>query len=329
MTGWNRRAVIRALTLSPLAAPLAVPFVAHGQSALAYTLAPERIADQIWVVRGADAPISMANGGAIANIGIIGTAAGAVLFDSGPSLRYGEALASLAIHLTGKPVVRVFISHLHPDHGFGLGAFPASVTTALPETIRDIERDGNGFSDAMYRILGDWMRGTDVKTPALARTQGVEDIGGRRLRIIALSGHSGADLCLLDEASGVLFAGDLVFHNRAPATPEADLAKWRASLDALRALSPAITVPGHGPVDTAGTAAIDQTRDWLDWLENSIRHAVLSGLDMTEAGAIPIPERFAGMAAARYELQRSISHFYPRMEAALLPRMDAGESAAQ
>jgi hypothetical protein len=43
---------------------------------------------------------------------------------------------------------------------------------------------------------------------------------------------------------------------------------------------------------------------------------------MTEAGDLPIPPRFAGMAAARYELQRSVSHFYPTIEAALLPRID-------
>lgn len=325
MTTIDRRTVLGAIALTPVAA--AIP--AYGQKPSAYSLKPERIADQIWVVRGSDAPIAMANGGAIANIGIIGTAEGAVLFDSGPSLRYGDALRSLATALTGKPVVRVYVSHLHPDHGFGLGAFPASVTTALPETIREIERDGAGFSDGMYRLLGDWMRGTEVKAPAQPLTPGVEEISGRRLRTVALSGHSGADLCVVDEKSGILFAGDLVFHNRAPATPEADFGKWRASLDALIGLSPAITVPGHGPVDRTGTAAIRQTRDWLDWLESSIRDAILRGLDMVEAGNMPIPDRFAGMAAARYELQRSISHFYPRMEAALLPRIDVNESATQ
>ncbi|WP_335682320.1 hypothetical protein [Porphyrobacter sp. HT-58-2] len=43
---------------------------------------------------------------------------------------------------------------------------------------------------------------------------------------------------------------------------------------------------------------------------------------MAEAANLPIPERFAGMAAARYELTRSVSHFYPRLEAELLPRID-------
>lgn len=50
--------------------------------------------------------------------------------------------------------------------------------------------------------------------------------------------------------------------------------------------------------------------------------AVQSGLDMVEAGELPIPPRFATMAAARYELQRSVSHLYPGLEARLLPRID-------
>lgn len=318
----DRRTMLGALASVPFAASLP----AFGQDRFAYTLTPERIGDQVWVVRGADAPISIENGGAIANIGIIGTPAGALLFDCGPSMRYGAALKSLAETLTGKPLARLFISHLHPDHGFGIGAFSQANAAALPATVREIERDGAGFSDAMYRMLGDWMRGTEVKTPLIVQKEGVQDFGERRIRTIALSGHSEADLCLLDEASGILFAGDLVFHNRAPATPDADLTKWRASLDALLALPHTATVPGHGPVDSGATAAIRQTRDWLQWLEAAISHAVTTGMDMVEAGEMSIPERFASMAAARYELQRSISHFYPRLEADLLPRVDVSES---
>ena len=42
---------------------------------------------------------------------------------------------------------------------------------------------------------------------------------------------------------------------------------------------------------------------------------------MTEAGEVPIPPRFTSLKAARYELQRSVSHFYPALEAELLPRI--------
>ncbi|KAK0349686.1 hypothetical protein LTR94_032089, partial [Friedmanniomyces endolithicus] len=157
----------------------------------------------------------------------------------------------------------------------------------------------------MYRLLGDWMRGTDLVLPSKVIGQGDEDFGGRTLRLLALSGHSGADLALLDSQTGLLLGGDLIFHDRAPSTPTADLAKWRGSLDQLKALPHKGVLPGHGPFDAGGMAAIDQTRDWIGWLEATLTQAVRDGLDMVEAGELPIPDRFATMAAARYELQRS------------------------
>ena len=144
----------------------------------------------------------------------------------------------------------------------------------------------------------------------------------RGMRLIALSGHSEADLAMLDERTGLLIGGDLLFHDRAPSTPTADLAAWRTSLDRLAALGHKAAIPGHGPFDPSGRESIAQTRDWIDWLEATLTDAVRSGLDMVEAGELPVPDRFAAMAAARYELQRSVSHLYPGIEARLLPRID-------
>jgi quinoprotein relay system zinc metallohydrolase 1 len=290
-------------------------------AAPAYRLAAQAVAPGIWVVRGADEPIAMANGGAIANIGIVATKAGAVLIDAGPSHRYGMALAALARRLTGGPVARVYITHLHPDHSFGSSAFPAGSVAATRAVADQVKGDAAGFSAGLYRLLGDWMRGTEVPEPLLTVAEGPVEIGGRVLRLIPLSGHSDSDLALLDEASGTLFAGDLVFHNRAPATPHADLARWRQSLDALAGLGHARVVPGHGPVDETPTAAVTQTRDWLDWLESALAEAMEQGLTMVEAGELPIPPRFAGMALARLELQRSVSHFWPALEAARVPKL--------
>lgn len=78
---------------------------------------------------------------------------------------------------------------------------------------------------------------------------------------------------------------------------------------------------------TPGTAAIAQTRDWLDWLEPTLDQAVAQGLDMTEAGALPIPERFATMKMARLELQCSVARFYARIETGRLPRIDGADGA--
>lgn len=290
--------------------------------ALTYTITPQPIGDGIWIIRGVDGPIERGNGGAIANLTVIATPTGTVLIDCGPSLRYGTALKAVAEKLTGKPIVRVYVTHLHPDHVYGDGAFDPKIVAATQAQIDDLRAEGAGFSDGMYRLLGDWMRGTELAIPGHVLSGEAEDFGGRRIRLLPLAGHSAADLALLDEASGTLIAGDLVFHDRAPSTPNADLTVWRKSLETLKALGHKHVVPGHGPYDPTPAAAIDQTRDWLDWLGATIDQAIGDGLGPVEAGNLPIPERFAGMAAARYELQRSVSHLYAAAEARLLPRID-------
>lgn len=320
----SRRGALGLLAAAPLALPAATwPTGASAETfAGRYAIVPQPIGDGIWLVRGADEAIAFENGGAIANAVILACPeGGAVLFDCGPSFNYARALAGEAERLTHGPVRRVFISHLHPDHALGLAAFDPAIVSALSATRADLLRDANGFSDAMYRILADWMRGTSVAQPGMTVEPGRLTVGGRALTAMAMAGHSGGDLVLVDEASGTVLAGDLVFHDRAPATPHADLALWHKSLDTLAALPRRQLVPGHGPLDTDGSA-IAQTRDWLDWLDTALHAAVAQGMDMTEAGQMPIPEKFASVKMARYELQRSVAHFYARIEDATLPRID-------
>lgn len=314
----SRRGVLAAW----LAAPIFAPVTARAEQ-FAGTYAPEAIpiGDGIWMVPGANEGLESANGGAIANSIIMASDAGAIVVDSGPSLGFGLALAALAKRVTGRSPARVYITHLHPDHSFGSAAFAGAGIHALPATRTDLERDGAGFSDAMYRLLHGWMAGTELVLPQAIVPEGAVTFGGRTLTLLALSGHSAGDLAILDEASETLIAGDLVFHDRAPTTPHADLAQWHAALGRLAAFPHRQCVPGHGPLDRSG-AAIAQTCDWLEWLESSLREAVASGLDMAEAANLPIPARFAAMALARYELTRSVSHLYPRLEAELLPRID-------
>lgn len=315
MIRWTRRATLAAFAALAPARALAEHFAGT------YTPQPQAIGDGVWLVRGTDAAIAYANGGAIANSVILSSDAGPILIDPGPSQRAALALAHAAQTLTGKPPALVIVTHLHPDHALGASAFDPAIVAALPGTIAQIEHDGPGMADGMFRILADWMRGTRFVVPAQRLQPGPFRFGGRSLTLFELAGHSACDLALRDDATGVLIAGDLVFHDRAPATPHANLAQWHTALDTLEKLPHRVLVPGHGPLDPDGRA-IAQTRDWLTWLDTALHDAANQGQDMVEAGMIAIPPRFVAMAAARYELQRSVSHFWPAIDDTALPRID-------
>lgn len=288
---------------------------------LKYNLKPIEIGPGAWMLVGADEAITRENGGAIANITILDTSEGAVVIDTGPSKRYGVQLAALAEELTGKPVVRVYITHFHPDHVFGCQPFGGKVLAAPAGVVEGLKRSGDDFASAMYYITGDWMRGTEVVLPERLVETGVEDIGERRLRTLVLGGHTDCDLALFDESSGLLVAGDLAFLDRAPTTPHADPAAWRSSLKTLSEVSFSRLVPGHGPME-ATPRALRQTTDWLKAIEDIIRSAFDRGLDINEAMREPLPSWMQDIALARYEFERSVMHFYPKLESDLWPRVD-------
>ncbi len=289
---------------------------------LRYTLQPRQIADDVWLLEGSTDNFDKANGGNIVNTGFIVTESGVVVIDSGPSRRYGEAMRAAIASVTDRPVIKLLLTHHHPDHVLGNQAFTDVPIAALAGTTELLREQGNAMAENMYRLVGDWMRGTEVVLPTETLAPGTLDIGGRSLRLLALRGHTGADLAILDERSGVLFAGDILFYQRALTTPNSPgLDVWLEDLDTLEALPWKRLVAGHGPV-ADDAAPFLQMRDYLGWLDGLLREAANGGADMNEVIQSPIPERFAGISLTRYELIRSVSHLYPRYEAMVLQRVD-------
>ncbi|MCD1638367.1 quinoprotein relay system zinc metallohydrolase 1 [Pseudomonas stutzeri] len=289
---------------------------------LRYTLQPRQIADDVWLLEGSTDNFDKANGGNIVNTGFIVTESGVVVIDSGPSRRYGEAMRAAIASVTDRPVIKLLLTHHHPDHVLGNQAFTDVPIAALAGTTELLREQGNAMAENMYRLVGDWMRGTEVVLPTETLAPGTLDIGGRALRLLALRGHTGADLAILDERSGVLFAGDILFYQRALTTPNSPgLDVWLEDLDTLEALPWKRLVAGHGPV-ADDAAPFLQMRDYLGWLDGLLREAANGGADMNEVIQSPIPERFSGISLTRYELIRSVSHLYPRYEAMALQRVD-------
>ena len=282
-----------------------------------YRLQPRELAPGAWVVVGLKEDFSFANGGNIVNTGFIVGREGVIVIDTGSSKRYGEQMLAAIRRVTPLPIVLTVNTHHHPDHFLGNQVFPRATLAALPETIAALRSEGEGFNANMYRLNGDWMRDTEVVVPERAIAAGRQRIGGRDVELVALGGHTVADLVVIDHDSGTVYAADLLFNGRAPTTPHADLLRWLAALDTLEGLPARRWVPGHGEPAT-DLAPLRQTRDYLGWLAQAIRTGAESGQDMTELFQTPIPQRFAGLALVEAEFRRSVVHLFPAAEQAVL-----------
>ncbi len=286
---------------------------------LEYQLIPEKIAEDTWLLQGALQDFTRKNGGNIVNTAFIVTEEGVVVLDTGPSKRYGEALRKAIRTVTDKPIIHVFNSHHHPDHFLGNQTFADSKIWALPETGKLIAQHGNAFAENMYRLVGDWMRSTEVQLPTElldVEQMPLMQVGKHRLRFMAMSGHAGADLVVLDETTGVLFASDIVFFQRALTTPHTPgLDVWINDLVQLQPLSYSLIVPGHGPVDKSGQS-LQQMQAYLQWLDETLTAAAAEGLSMNEVMKLPLDKRFEVIALSRSEFVRSVFHLYSRYEEA-------------
>ncbi|WP_420600658.1 quinoprotein relay system zinc metallohydrolase 1 [Neptuniibacter sp.] len=283
---------------------------------ISYALAPIKVAEDTYVVRGNDAEINTINGGNIANTGFIATSKCTIVFDTGPSKLYGQELLKAIKNISSKPICLVLNSHFHPDHFLGNAAFEKSSLKALGKTTQQIGRHGEHFRSNYYEALGIWMRDTEL-IPPTEITKKQFEIGGHQLSILPFSGHSGADLVLFDKTTSVLFAGDLVFHNRAPATAHTPgIAWWLNDLEKLKLLNTETIVPGHGPVAHA-TEAISSTSTYLTWLDQLMKKSATEGLEILDIIETDIPEYLDNQKMIRYEISRSAIHLYPKYEDAI------------
>lgn len=282
-----------------------------------YRLAAKPLAKDVYAFIGKTEDFNTDNGGNIVNTAFIVAPQGVIVIDSGPSLRYGQQMRQAIAALTDKPVALVINTHHHPDHFLGNQAFADAPIGAMAETRAGIAADGNAFAENLFRMSGDWMKGTEVQQPTKTLTEGRIEVAGRKLRLVALDGHTGGDLVIIDEESGVLFSGDLVFNGRAPTTPHADVAHWLRALDRLEALTRESTfktlLPGHG-LPAHDAAPIRQTRAWLNWLTATLRESAKAGMDMNDVLASPLPPEFASLPVASSEYRRSVGHLFPAAE---------------
>lgn len=312
-------ALLAAPAQRPVSAQIAVSATQVNIARLDYGLKARALADGVYVVEGANADFTPANGCNIINTGFITTGAGVLVINTGTSRLYGEQLRALIERTTREPIVQVLHLNLHPDYFLGNQAFASVPIAATAATRAGMQREAASYETNLYRLCGDWMKGTESRLPTQTIGPGPLRIGQREFELREYRGHTASDLVLIDKTSGVAFVGGLVFADRVPTTPHADPKAWLATLDTLAGLKLGTVVPSHGPVHT-GLRGLQQTRDYLQWLDGSFSRWAALGWEMNEVLRAPPPEAFARWAAWPAEYTRNVAHLYPGYERAVLQR---------
>jgi quinoprotein relay system zinc metallohydrolase 2 len=105
----------------------------------------------------------------------------------------------------------------------------------------------------------------------------VLDLGHRRLDLHAWpKAHTDCDLTVVDERSGTLWTGDLLFRERIPVV-DGSVRGWLAAIDELRAMKVSRVVPGHGPMTQDLPQALMPERRYLQALVDGVSAELAQG----------------------------------------------------
>lgn len=173
-------------------------------------------------------------------------------------------VAAIARALGSRALVRVLVTHGHPDHASGVPAlsaqWPSLEACKLP-------------------LAGE--------TGWRALTEGqLVRAGGRRLTVIHTPGHAADHVCFWDEEHGDLFAGDMVVQGASVMIPGGrggSLRAYLASLERLVALQPRRIYPGHGAVIERPLEVIDEHLKHRQLRERQIIECLATGIRDVEA----------------------------------------------
>lgn len=246
-----------------------------------------KIAPGVHVHQGAMAQLSPQNRGRIANLGFVIGHDSVAVIDAGGSRAEGEALYAAIRKVTDKPIRRLILTHMHPDHILGAEVFSEAGASILADA---------RLPDAVAQRAATWMVTIpeQIGAAAFAGTrfptvdQRIEtpqsvDLGGRSLHLVPVrTAHTDTDMTVRDDGTNTLFAGDLISTGLTPSL-DGSLSGWLDWLAAPIEPAPRRIVPGHGPVLYNPDKAVAPTTIYLNALWGAARAALDAELPLSQA----------------------------------------------
>jgi cyclase len=227
---------------------------------------------------------------------------GVVVIDSTGTEKRAHAFYQ-ALQRTSALPPRVLINtHAHADHTIGNFAFAGEAAIIAHDLCRDEVKSIN------VGVLAGAFPGGDFGNPLIAppfvtfSERMTVFAGDERIELIYVGpAHTTNDVVAWLPERRVLFSGDIVFNGGTPFAMAGSIAGWLEALETIRALQPAVIVPGHGAVcDLSVTTTIEA---YLRFIDATARKGMAGGIqplelaresDLGEFAVLTDPERIVG-----------------------------------
>jgi quinoprotein relay system zinc metallohydrolase 2 len=282
-------------------------------------LSVQEVAPGVFVHQGRYELFTPRNEGDVSNAGFIVGRDGVAVIDTGGSPRIGASLLAAIRARTPLPIKYVINTHMHPDHVFGNVAFKAENPTFVGhhKLPRALAARAQRYLAINKELLGDEaFAGERIIAPTLLVDDKLElDLGDRTLQLEAhKTAHTDNDLTVLDEKTGTLFLGDLLFVEHVPAL-DGSIRGWLALLDQLKQRTDiARVVPGHGPASVSWPAAMAAEQRYLGRIADDVRALIKQGKTIQDAMATAgLSEKDAWLLFPEYHA-RNVSAAFAELE---------------
>ncbi|MCP4073732.1 MAG: quinoprotein relay system zinc metallohydrolase 2 [Hyphomicrobiales bacterium] len=247
----------------------------------------EKVGDGIFAHRGDISDAAPDNFGDVSNVGfVIGDTSIAVI-DTGGSRKIAEQVYRAIREKSDLPISHVILTHMHPDHVLGASVFAnigaiivghANLGGALGDR-EETYLDNFGERIGAAEFIGTQIVPPDVIVDGFLNIE----LGNRLLEIRSWpQAHTSTDLTVLDNQSGILFTGDLVFGEHAPVL-DGLLSGWQLVLEKMENIGATMIIPGHGGPILQWPSASRAMLNYLNVLETDTRAAIKKGIRLGKA----------------------------------------------
>ncbi|MER5632054.1 MBL fold metallo-hydrolase [Streptomyces nitrosporeus] len=291
-----------------LTSPAASAASAASSAASASTAPPGslvRVADDVYAF------VQPEGGWCLNNAGLVAGGDTAVLVDTAATESRTRRLRQEVARVVPGGPDYVVNTHFHGDHTFGNGQFvPRAVVVAHAGTRADTEEAGLGLRHLWPDV--EWGE-TPLTLPTLTfRDELTLHGGGVRTELLHVGpAHTANDVVAWVPERGVLFTGDVVWSGVTPYLLMGSVTGSLAALERMRALRPAVVVPGHGPV--GGPELLDATESYIRMLQRLAEEGLRRGATPLEAARQADLGAFAGLTDAE-RLVGNLHRAYAELE---------------